>query len=332
MWTGRRTREGGLALAEDNEVQFHAGVSSLLFHAESKWLFCGLLDAQIRAFRQDPPAEATLAGHGEAVTSMLVHESVLLSGSHDGSIRAWRCDASGTCFVCVTTIPSPLGQVFKLHLQPGALWVGAQRGISCLDLQTMQPRGNVESIARVVGLLPYRDCVIAAFANGIIKVFDAAGNEQFSHGPLGEHTTNTAVALMHIQRAQKDVLLCGQELGYVTVYDLPEFRPRGSFTTGYDGDVMAIVDMVVDVVLGESSGKLLRFFEGSLTGKLVVGMHVVEFVVDETVNVFYSVVVGDIDVFPTGTQFIRFYLAHVVLVKAKRQAQRLHIINRSNLF
>lgn len=28
-----------------------------------------------------------------------------------------------------------------------------------------------------------------------------------------------------------------------TVYDVPDFRPRGTFTTGYDGDVTAIVDM-----------------------------------------------------------------------------------------
>ena len=48
--------------------------------------------------------------------------------------------------------------------------------------------------------------------------------------------------------------------------------------------VEVVVDMVVDVVVGESSGKLMRFFEGSLTGKLVIGMHVVEFVVDTLVG------------------------------------------------
>ena len=48
--------------------------------------------------------------------------------------------------------------------------------------------------------------------------------------------------------------------------------------------VEVVVDMVVDVVVGESSGKLMRFFEGSLTGKLVIGMHVVDFVVDTLVG------------------------------------------------
>jgi len=245
LWRGGTSpQSGNLCFVEDNAVDLPAGVSSLLYHAESKWLFCGLMNGLIKAFRQEPHAEAMLTGHGEAVTSMLVHESVLLSGSHDGTIRAWQYDPASSGFRCAATVACPLGEVFKLHLQlPTGLWVGAQRGISCVDLQTMQPKGNIEAPARVVGLLSYQECVIAAFANGVVKVFDAVGKEQFSHGPLGEHTTNTAIAMMRVPRDGKDVLLCAQEFGYVTVYDVPDFNPRGTFTTGYDGEVMAIVDM-----------------------------------------------------------------------------------------
>mmetsp|Transcript_12531 Transcript_12531/g.25482 ORF Transcript_12531/g.25482 Transcript_12531/m.25482 type:complete len:434 (-) Transcript_12531:120-1421(-) len=247
VWTGQRNAQGNLCLMEDNEVELRAPVASLLFHAESKWLFCGLFDGQIRAYRQEPFAECTLVGHGEAVTSMLIHESVLLSGSHDGTVRAWQYDAASGTFRCAATVQSPLGQVFKIHVQaPSSLWVGAQRGISCVSLQTMQPVGNIESPARVVGIVPYQSSIIVAFANGVIKAYDAAGNEQFNHGPLGEHTTNTSIGMMNIPRLNKDILLCGQEFGYVTVYDMPDFRPRGSFTTGYDGEVMAIVDMMAD--------------------------------------------------------------------------------------
>lgn len=247
VWTGQRNHQGTLCLVEDNEVEFRSPVTSVLFHADSKWLFCGLFDGQIKAYRQEPFAECTLVGHGEAVTSMLIHESVLLSGSHDGTIRAWQYDAGSASFRCAATVQSPLGQVFKIHVSPpGSLWVGSQRGISCVSLETMQPVGNIESPARVVGLAPYQNSIIAAFANGVIKAYDAAGNEQFSHGPLGEHTTNTAIGMMRIPRIGKDILLCGQEFGYVTVYDMPDFKPRGSFTTGYDGDVMAIVDMMAD--------------------------------------------------------------------------------------
>uniref|UniRef100_A0A7S4PTD7 C3H1-type domain-containing protein n=1 Tax=Alexandrium monilatum TaxID=311494 RepID=A0A7S4PTD7_9DINO len=249
VWTGHCSPQGTLSFVEDNAVEFPAAVSSLLFHGESKWLFCGLFDGQIKAYRQEPFTEATLIGHGEAVTSMLIHESVLLSGSHDGTIRAWQHDPGSGGFRCAATVQSPLGQVFKIHVQPpSSLWVGAQRGISCVNLQTMQPVGNIEAPARVVGLLPYENSIIAGFANGVVKAYDPAGNEQFSQGPLGEHTTNTTISMMRIPRINKDVLLCGQEFGYVTVYDMPDFKPRGSFTTGWDGEVMAIVDMMADGV------------------------------------------------------------------------------------
>ena len=34
---------------KDNDIRFPAGVTALLFHPESKWLFCGLVDGQIKA-------------------------------------------------------------------------------------------------------------------------------------------------------------------------------------------------------------------------------------------------------------------------------------------
>merc|ERR1711879_361889 len=106
---------------------------------------------------------------------------------------------------------------------------------------TLQAVGTIESQVAVVELLPYEGCMIASYSNGVVKVFDSTGTEKFSHGPLGEHTTNTAVALAKHPFEDKSMLLCGQDYGYVTAYDMPEFRPRGTFTTGYDGSVAAIV-------------------------------------------------------------------------------------------
>mmetsp|Transcript_136109 Transcript_136109/g.261478 ORF Transcript_136109/g.261478 Transcript_136109/m.261478 type:complete len:450 (+) Transcript_136109:107-1456(+) len=246
LWRGESDpqKPGGVILALDNEVAFPAAVTALLFHAASKWLFCGLASGAIRAFRQEPLAQADMAGHTAAITKMLVHEAILLSGSEDGFVRAWSHDASSGGFQCAASIQIPTGPVYALHVQvPGGIWAGAARGISCIDLGTLQPVGNIESPARVVELLSYKDCVLAAYADGVIKVFDAAGAEKFKHGPLGEHVTNYSLVLMQHPHAKKDVLLCGQEFGYITAYDIPEFRPRGTFSTGYEGEVTAIVDM-----------------------------------------------------------------------------------------
>merc|ERR1712216_144885 len=149
----------------------------------------------------------------------------------------------GSGFACAATIESPLGGAQSLLAVNGGLWVGSERGICCINLRSLQVVGNIQSSARVVGLLSYQDCVIAAFADGVVRIFDVNGNEKFKHGPVGEHTTNTAVALQRHPTEGKDMLLCGQELGYVTVYDVPEFRPRGTFCSGYDGDITSIVDM-----------------------------------------------------------------------------------------
>eukprot|EP00429_Kryptoperidinium_foliaceum_P119345 CAMPEP_0176295754 /NCGR_PEP_ID=MMETSP0121_2-20121125/57832_1 /TAXON_ID=160619 /ORGANISM="Kryptoperidinium foliaceum, Strain CCMP 1326" /LENGTH=114 /DNA_ID=CAMNT_0017636847 /DNA_START=6 /DNA_END=347 /DNA_ORIENTATION=+ len=101
---------------------------------------------------------------------------------------------------------------------------------------------SFDETARVVALVPYSDRVIAALADGSVKVY-GEGGEEFSSGPIGEHTTNTAVAIVRHPHANLDLLLCGQQLGYVTAYELPAFRPRGTFTTGYEGDVSAILPL-----------------------------------------------------------------------------------------
>mmetsp|Transcript_73758 Transcript_73758/g.198769 ORF Transcript_73758/g.198769 Transcript_73758/m.198769 type:complete len:484 (+) Transcript_73758:59-1510(+) len=255
LWRGDQQPGGRLALGQDNEVNFSSTVTALMWHAGSKFLFCGLEDGQIRGFRQEPFAELSLAGHTAAIMSLLIHEGVLLSGSLDGSVRAWRYDDVAGAFNCVATLPIPLGPVYALHLQlPDGLWVGSQKGISVLGLQSLQPVGKIDSSAPVVAMLPYEGSVLVALGSGVVKVFSASGQEQFSHGPVGEHTTNTAVAVVRHPHANKDVLLCGQEFGYVTAYDIPDFRPRGTFTTGYEGEVTSIISMGADGIFATFGG------------------------------------------------------------------------------
>lgn len=246
VWRGQASSTG-VELKQENEVALPAAVSALLYHAESTWFFVGLVDGLIKAFREAPVGEAALPGHTAAVNTMVLHEAVLLSGSEDASVRAWRYDAGSGNFQCLATLKCDAGPVFAMHVhaQAGGFWVGGQTGISCFVLQSMQAAGTIGSASQVVGLVPFEECVIAAYADGVVKVFDASGNEKFSHGPVGEHTTNTAIAIMR-HPAGKDMLLCGQELGYVTAYDIPEFRPRGTFCTGFEGDLTAIVDMKGD--------------------------------------------------------------------------------------
>merc|ERR1719198_2198530 len=73
LWQGGQNPSGeGLILQQDNEVGFDAPVTALLFHAESKWLFCGLASGLIKAYRQEPLGEAQMQGHTAPVTSLLI--------------------------------------------------------------------------------------------------------------------------------------------------------------------------------------------------------------------------------------------------------------------
>lgn len=238
LWRGEVV-DGVVTLMEDNNVELVAAVTALCFHAESSWLFCGLADGQIKAYRQEPSAECTLTAHAGAITSLLVHASILLSGSRDATVRAWRHD--GTCFACLATLPSSMGQVLALCVQ-GGLWLGAEQGVVLVTLETFQPATTIQLSAPVVDLICFENYIIVALADGVVKVFDSCGKEMCSHGPLGEHTTNTAVTLVR-HPAGKMTLLCGQAFGYVTAYDMPDFSPRGTFCTGYGMDVTSIVDM-----------------------------------------------------------------------------------------
>mmetsp|Transcript_65882 Transcript_65882/g.157492 ORF Transcript_65882/g.157492 Transcript_65882/m.157492 type:complete len:465 (+) Transcript_65882:127-1521(+) len=246
LWRGQQSQQnpGGLELVQENEVGMPGAVTALFYHGASRWLFSGLATGEIKGFRQEPPAQASMAGHTGMVAALLVHETVLLSGAVDSTVKAWTYNDATASFECAATIATPTGEVSCLRVLPnGTLWVGATRGISCVNLQTLQVVGTMESRSPVVSLLQYQDAVVVAFADGVVKLYDGNGKEQFQHGPLGEHTTNTTLAVMQHPYDGSDLLFCGQAVGYVTVYRLPDFAPRGTFNTGFEAEVTQILEM-----------------------------------------------------------------------------------------
>jgi len=114
------------------------------------------------------------------------------------------------------------------------LWIGGQAGIAKIDLNSgVNIAGGIKTEAEVVGMSFFQGYVLVSLANAVIKIFSPDGNEEFSHGPTGDHTQTTAVECMMIPGATENedcpVIICGQRDGYITVYDLPSFEARGSF-------------------------------------------------------------------------------------------------------
>jgi len=263
MWRGEPAPgEGGFQLTPDGApIQLGQSVMSMFYEPASKWLFCGLWSGDILAFCKDPVTNDKLLGHRKSVNSITVHSSVVVSGSYDGTVRLWTMNPSTGRFQSHgSAIQNPTGPVNAVRVLNDGLWVGGHNGITCFDLASLQPRGTIPSSVQVTALLEFQGHMIASYRSGEVRIYDAGGSEAFYHPSVGEHTSNTAVELMMHPLENKPMLLCGQVLGYVTAYDLPEFRPRGSFVCKQGSDVKAILDVKADGM----------FLTGGLHGDLTV--------------------------------------------------------------
>lgn len=240
LWKSASLPTGGWDLQLCNEIALGSNASSLLFHSESKVLFCGLATGTIRCFRDECASQADLLGHTSAVTSLLIQESKLLSSSADGTCRIWSHDAAHG-FICAATIQNPLGPISCIVATSMGLWMGCSKGVSCVNLQALQVTGGIEASAGVTKLACFQDSVIATYADGAIRIFDAGGQETKSLYCCGQATT--AVAVLRHPHQGKHMLLCGHGAGCISVYDLPQCQLQGEFCSGYNGAVTAVVDL-----------------------------------------------------------------------------------------
>merc|ERR1719468_692420 len=88
-WKPAKDANGRFQLCAEVMIPLLDSCFSLL--SNSGWLFCGLWTGQIQAFSQDG-AETQLKGHTKRVTSMVIHQSVLISASADREVRLWQMD------------------------------------------------------------------------------------------------------------------------------------------------------------------------------------------------------------------------------------------------
>jgi len=245
VWRLAQSPGGGMELVQDAPpLDLCSPVTSMYYDQASKWLFCGLWNGDVMAYCKNPVQEVRLAGHRRSVNSITVHSSVVISGSHDGQIRLWTRSSPTGGFACHgKPLDNPTGAITSVRVLGDGLWVAAQNGISSFDLATLQPRGMIPALSQVTGLAECQGYMIATFRSGDLKIYDTVGNETFNFPARGEHRSNTAVELMMHPIANKPMILCGQQFGYVTAYDIPDFRPRGSFVCDQGSDVKAILDL-----------------------------------------------------------------------------------------
>lgn len=248
MWRGKKDPGRDFELAEDMPpITLSSSINTMLYDPSSKWLFLGLWRGEIQGFCRDPVMDCRLEGHRKCVSSLAIHSSVVISGSQDSTVQLWTPNPQAGRFqACGQPLTNPSGPVNSVKVFNDGLWVGGESGITCFDLGTLQAKGTIPAVAGVASMLDFQGYMLVAFKNGEVKIFDGTGAQTYLHPPQGEHTTNTAVELMMHPFANKPMLLCGQEFGYVTAYDLPDFRPRGTFISRDQSHVRSIVDVKAD--------------------------------------------------------------------------------------
>lgn len=227
-------------LDQDKDIDMGTFISAMTF--ESPWLVVGLGNGALKAFNQDSKAEhpALNVVHTGQVNALVLKEvngaACLLSAAEDGTfaIHTFRDGAFAQATqASLATMGGASGPIKALQVLGTSLWLGAKTGVSVIDLQTLTVKGTVPVNPELRDMVTYEEggvpfCILA-LVNGGILILDSAGNPVFQRGPAGDHTSNTSISLVFHHVDQKFMLICGQDYGYCTAYDLPAFTPRGSF-------------------------------------------------------------------------------------------------------
>ncbi|TXG62778.1 hypothetical protein EZV62_009772 [Acer yangbiense] len=208
-------------------INLGAEVGSLI--CEGPWVFVGMPNV-IKAWNIESSADFSLDGPVGQVYSMIVANEMLLAGTQDGDILAWKGSSE-------TRNPFQLAVSMKGHIRPViCLAVGGNRlysgsmdySIKVWDLETLQSVMTLEAHAdAVMSLLCWDQYLLSCSLDRTIKVWVA--NEGGNLGVAYTHKEEHGVLqLQGVNDAEcKPVLLCACNDNSVHLYELPSFIERG---------------------------------------------------------------------------------------------------------
>lgn len=221
-WKPTKLTDGRFSLVPELTVPLPDSCFCLLFNGG--WFFCGLWSGQIQAFSQDG-VELALKGHTRRVTSMLIHQNVLVSGSNDREVRLWQYDPATKTFNCTHTISESMpGSISKLHVLGGNLFVGGMNGIAVVNLETLIVTKLLPPTKPVADMLEFQGHLIVAYTEGSLRIFDTEGNLKSETKPLA---AGPVLALAGLDSGPR--VLCGHARGQVSTIMLPSFEFKTHF-------------------------------------------------------------------------------------------------------
>lgn len=249
-WKPNKDAAGRFQLTPDLEVPLQEACFSML--CASGWIFCGFWNGEVKAFSQDG-ANSVLRGHTKRVTDIKQHQGVLITGSADREVRLWQMDPASKVFNCTHTIGDMPGAINCLHVLGDNIWVGGMSGIAMCNLTSLKVTKLLPPAKTVTSFLEFQGHIVAAYADGGLRVFDGEGNMKSEMQNLQGGPITRIAGLESGPR-----LICGHSHGQVSTITLPDFAFKVQF--------QAYLDTSIDAVM--TAGHDGIFLLGSKTGSL----------------------------------------------------------------
>ncbi|XP_044506546.1 zinc finger CCCH domain-containing protein 48-like [Mangifera indica] len=225
---------------------------------EGPWIFVGQPNV-VKAWNTQTNTDLSLTGPVGQVYALAVGNDLLLAGTQDGSILAWKFNAATNGFEPAASLKSHNLAVVSLVVGANKLYSGSMdNSIRAWDLETLQCIQTLtEHTSVVMSLLCWDQFLLSCSLDKTIKVWAAteSGNLEVTYTHTEDHGVLTMCGMPDSEG--KPVLLCSCNDNSVHLYDLPSFSERGKIFAKQD---------IRSIQLGPGG----LFFTGDGTGQVKV--------------------------------------------------------------
>lgn len=195
---------------------------------EGPWIFVGVPNV-VKAWNTQNNADLSLSGPVGQVYAMVVGNGLLLAGTQDGSILAWKYNAATNNFEPAASLLGHTVAVVSLVVGASRLYSGSMdHSIRVWNLETLQCMQTLTQHTSVVmSLLCWDQFLLSCSLDQTMKVWAAteSGNLEVTYTHNEEHGLLTLCG-MH-DKEGKPILLCSSNDNTVRLFDLPSFSERG---------------------------------------------------------------------------------------------------------
>jgi len=250
-WKPNKRPDGRMELHSDLTMTLPDSCYALLY--ANGFLFCGMWDGSIIAYSQDG-SNTVLQGHSRRVNHLLLHQSVLISGSADKDVRLWQVTPGSNAFSCTHTISESMpGAINRLHVLGEHLFVGGVSGLAMCNLTSLTVTKILPPTKSVADFLEFQGHIIVAYTDGSLRIFDAEGTLKSDVRPLA---AGPIVSIGGLDSGPR--VLVGHAKGQVSTITLPDFQFKTQF--------QAILGSRVETIrcVGHDGLFLLGFSNGTL--------------------------------------------------------------------